>query len=236
MHTFDLGLLLELHGSTLDELVYDDPDRSSGKAEDRAKDLWQEIQKVYREQKVSSCLDHFRISDFHDPQHFCRMSCKAANARHLLPVLYEVLKRRSGNSPRDKHRLRAYKLLNHCYQLMMTSGMFLDLETWKEVETTFDQFMLEYNWLTKHSFDNNVLRYNFTFKMHMAWHIIQFARWLNPRFTWTYIYEDFMGKVARSCQACTSGTSRPVVASKTVENFWRAKYLRQKRRRDNVVC
>lgn len=234
MHTFDLGLLLEAEGSTIDELVFDDETRAMGRAEQRCNALWQDISKVYIKQKTVTRLETLKLSDFHNPQQFCKLAAKAAAARNLLPVLVEVLEDRHTGSERDDNRLRMYKCLNDCYHIIMTGAMFLKEVEWRKLIAQYDKFLLYYNWMCHYSLDHGALRYNFTFKVHAGYHVCEFARFLNPRIIWAYTFEDFMGKIARSAQASTAGTPLVLVAEKTVENFMRAKYLRQKRRRDGL--
>ena len=150
-------------------------------------------------------------------------------------MLYEILKDQSGNSPRDLHRLLAYKDLVEIYDIVMSGGFSWEQGRWEKMAELYDDFRLEYNQLTNYSIEQGALRYNIVTKFHFGWHIVQMARWLNPKVGWTYIFEDFMGKIARSAAACTAGTPLVKVAEKTTDNFRRAKYLRQKRRRDMIV-
>jgi hypothetical protein len=56
-------------------------------------------------------------------------------------------------------------------------------------------------------------------KHHFAAHIAIQARWLNPEVSWTYQYEDLMGKVKRVAAAARDGTPRVLIGRKVAERY-----------------
>ena len=67
-----------------------------------------------------------------------------------------------------------------------------------------------------------------TTKFHEVWHVIWFARYLSPRMSWCYAFEDFIGKIKRSAQACVCGTPMHNIPGKVMDNYIRALSLELK--------
>ena len=50
-------------------------------------------------------------------------------------------------------------------------------------------------------------------------HLAYQGKLLNPRFFWTYMSEDFVGKIARMGSGLLRGTARPKVALKIIKSY-----------------
>jgi hypothetical protein len=61
-------------------------------------------------------------------------------------------------------------------------------------------------------------RYSMVTKHHYAVHLVQQAKYLAPRYTWTYGGETFMGIIASLTQACVRGRKSNIVAFSVQKN------------------
>ena len=60
--------------------------------------------------------------------------------------------------------------------------------------------------------------YQMTSKFHFLYHIVWMSQYLNPRLTWCYAFESFVGWVVTSAKACVAGTPSFKVSHKVAEN------------------
>ena len=63
-------------------------------------------------------------------------------------------------------------------------------------------------------------------KFHFAQHIGLQAKWGNPRWSWTYTDEDFMGHLKRICQSASVGTASIKVVYKLMQKWFLGVSLR----------
>jgi len=89
MHHSCLGVLLYLLGAVLWELLYD-CDKFTGTIENRMQQIWDLISEIYTDLKTPLRLTHLVTTMFLNPDDYPCLSCKAAESRHLLPVMIEV--------------------------------------------------------------------------------------------------------------------------------------------------
>lgn len=69
-------------------------------------------------------------------------------------------------------------------------------------------------------------------KCHYSWHLAAGCRYMNPRFTWTYKAESWVGKVATLGASCAHGTrssalTLPIAAKYRIMvavHLWRVVY------------
>ena len=98
-----------------------------------------------------------------------------------------------------------------------------------DAESVFDNvrvFLLSYNFLAKDSYENERGHYNMTIKFHFAWHLAYHARWLNPKSSWCYKYENFVGLLQQMGQSCTHGTPMWSIPQKLIDNYLRLLSIR----------
>ena len=69
---------------------------------------------------------------------------------------------------------------------------------------------------------DGVYNFNMTTKFHEVWHVLHLGRFLSPRMSWCYSFEDFIGKIKKSAQACVCGTPMHNIPNKVVDNYLRA--------------
>lgn len=62
-------------------------------------------------------------------------------------------------------------------------------------------------------------KFRMTNKFHGVYHLAYFARFQHPRAAWTYVWEDFIGRIQRIGKACLDGTKMHLVSNKIMENY-----------------
>jgi hypothetical protein len=231
MHAGDLGVLKYFLGSVIWTLVWESD--LEGDFDMRVSAVWRFVLKAYDVGKVEH---NYRI-DWHTfkdvfsgqrgpkPSAYPELKGKAAQNRHLLPVLLQVCAALTHGQhltePKHVKRLEALQFINHFYELISGHGHFLPRGVATEVLATMEGFLLRQNWLNVHyTATLGVRQYNVTFKSHLLWHSAEQARWFNPRTGWCYREESFMGKVGKLVRSCVFGLG-PLRAPMRVAQKWR---------------
>ena len=61
--------------------------------------------------------------------------------------------------------------------------------------------------------------WHLVFKHHMFEHMAQQCQWLNPRYTWTFKSEDYVGRISKLAHACTYGVQPSELPKKIFEKY-----------------
>ena len=230
MHTADLGTTQNLLGSALYELLQEGP--YHGSLTKRTEQLWAEIQGQYSLLDTPSRLGSLQVialkprpSDWS-----CLTGVKAADTRHLTPVVLRICQAHNDGSEHHAHRIAALESMDGIYNLLEEHGFFLPTPAADEALSMYERFALHYNWLTNAALARGELAYNMTSKMHLLYHIIHSARWINPRAVWAYSFEDYIGKIVLAAHACTAGTPAHKVPEKLLQNWSTVMAMRLQRR------
>ena len=182
--------------------------------------MFSRIQAIYDKLDSESRLTQLSVSKFNQsaPGFHC-LSAKAAEARHLLPVVLVLCREVNTGSDRDLHRLEALEKLTAVYKIFEDADIAL---TDAEVDSAmryYEEFLLHYNALLQLAIARGERCYNFVFKLHHFWHIVDHARWINPRVVWCYEFEDFMGVLTKAAKNCRFGSPMSIIANKVLENY-----------------
>ena len=81
-------------------------------------------------------------------------------------------------------------------------------------------FYVHYAWLLHNSIDNNVRNYPVVTKLHMMYHVVDLAKFMNPRFCWAYEWEHFMNTIVTAAKACLVGSPMTLIGNKVVQNVY----------------
>ena len=87
------------------------------------------------------------------------------------------------------------------------------------LQTDVDCFLAHQNWLHDYGIEISQALYPVTIKSHYLWHMPQDARWYSPRLGWTYLDEDFVGRVAALCRSVTRSVAN-VQRPRKLLNKW----------------
>ena len=154
-----------------------------------------------------------------DQTGFPCLHAKCAESRHLVPVMCLVLHERGLATTLDAHRYEACLQLQRMYKIIKNGDMFLTSSEADNILDAVERFLVHYNFLHKYWASRGKMLYNVTIKAHVLWHIAYDAKFLNPRSAWVYDFEDFVGKICKSAQACVAGTPMHLISEKVCTNF-----------------
>ena len=180
--------------------------------------VWKEIDRLYHERNTTSQFPHLELRSFCDPSKphadFRLLKGKGAQVRHLVLILALIWRQhlRRGNR-NDRH---VEKLLDHlvlfynCLDYTDCKGMHpfhLPKQIAKELLKHVEQFLWHYSFLAEKSLTHVPAKclWNITPTHHYFWHLAMQANDLNPRMSWCYANEDFVGKISTIGMSCRHG-------------------------------
>ena len=220
MHASALGVLLDLHGSAIADAVDSDIGFIHGGTYAQRVDIvWADIHRRCREQNVAKTMSVITATMLGKQGKFPCLRAKAAESKSLVTPMLSFLLEKAPNTMHWKHVKGCYRNIAIFYEVIVGAGHVLSDEQADRVVRAIDRFMLHFNSLTNLASDRGIPRYNFTGKLHVLYHIAEFARFLNPRMTWTYQFEDFMGHMIKLGHACSLGTPGHLIPAKMMQHY-----------------
>jgi len=210
LHCLDnKGVASHLVGSSLHQLIYS---RVRGKeAHEELARLWRRMQELYTDLGVEERLTNLTLAMLCnvDKPHadYPTLHAKAAETRHLVPVVALLMVEEDDGSDVSQHRIEALKALGNFYKIMDSQHMFLQPSASNAVMQTMETVLLHYAWLHEDAADEGTWLYNIIPKCHYSWHLAYNCRYMNARFSWTYKCESWVGKVSHIAASCAAGTS-----------------------------
>ena len=165
------------------------------------------------------------------PLDFPVLSRKAAQARHLLPVLCLLCSRKRSVTPEEKLRLIALESTERFFEIIETADHVPSAAQAAEALSVTEKALRSYCALARLAIDAGKKMWNVTTKFHYWWHAAYFCKYANPRKGWAFKDEDFVGRLARIGHACIFGTSSAQVSTPLVFKYLSGLRCRFTRRR-----
>lgn len=210
LHTVDKGVAADFLGNVL-HLVNE---KMAGRSyKQRMQQVFLDIQSWYALHPCESKLDNL-TKGMVKKKGTCKLNCKAAEARGLVPYAVTACEKHLGNSVREETIKAAAKLLNSCYE-NLSSAVF-DSRRLKESCNKFALLLVS---LEETSSDG-------TWKVQPKLHLMQelceegLSR---PSCFWTYRDEDFGGSLAQLSRA-RGGRRTPAATAKGMLQKFAAKH------------
>ena len=144
---------------------------------------------------------------------------KAAQLRDLVPVVLELCERYNSGSTEDRLRLLAIKNLQRYYEVVAGGGMFLTEDEKGKLLQAVQDFQDAYGELCAIAQKERKMLWSETPKLHFFWHLAKQGQFLNPKIFWTYMSEDFVGKVSKLGHSLLKGTKVWNVPRKLAEKY-----------------
>ena len=208
--------------------------------------LWEEMVKVAEELKAEGAikydLNRFDLAWFWqgNRDYPCVTKVvKAAQMKDLVPVVARICEQSLREGPKleaqgpykdlPARRFWMMKSLARFYQICKEEGTFLRPSAADELQECVYKVGTFYSQLTKDAQALKLKQWSQVPKFHFAEHLAAQGRFLNPKLFWTYMSEDFVGKVARLGQALLKGTARHKVSLKVIKSYRMAWYFWMKR-------
>ena len=170
-----------------------------------------EAQKRIRALSLSDLCD----SSEHYP---CLKHQKAARIRHFARVAESLAEEHSvpGNKA-SQHRLAVAKTLTGLHQLLECKW-----QDWPKKHQVFvrevENMMHHYSWLAADAMVSGKHLWSLVQKSHLILHLASQSS-MQPRLSWTYGSESFMGSMVQMAASCTSGTPGHKVPEKVCQKI-----------------
>ena len=183
--------------------------------------LLKKIKEHYQPTHPSGQLTMLKPSMYDDgDDEFPKLKGRASQIRHLAPSLlytYEIFM--------DVTQLVQRQVVI-CLKRSITMEDILDehedaFKLSREKAALFLEASYDYLQVIsalRHHF-KGVRLFHITIKSHYLQHIALSAAWLNPRLSWRYMGEDFVGIVRNLIQTCQSGTPPRLVVSRAIRKY-----------------
>ncbi|CAK0894543.1 unnamed protein product [Prorocentrum cordatum] len=215
LHNMELGSAQKILGNVMWLLVY------GGRMGIRPpkvalRQLWLEIAQGYRKRGTKNQFNEIELDSFTDPKApnntFPELHGKAANVRHLAPVLVEIFEGCATDSDYDGHVRELLRHLCSYYHVLDHKGpdgapvQYLPDYYIRELRIAIDGLQKHYNWLSvQNPQPKNARLRGMQPKLHHGWHVGFQAVFQNPRAAWCYSNEDLVGRIATIVKAAASG-------------------------------
>ena len=207
MHTGDLGVLAHFLGGCFHTFLFEG--HLAGTLEQRESTLWDRVRRLYREHGSSTRVTRLARNLWCDPtkphRTFPCMITKAAENKHLLPIVCQLCQDLNSGSARDQTRLDAAIHLMRLYETFDTAGHFLTHEQHRRAVDAMWNFFLAYQHLNMESAARKAKVWNIVNKFHFFAHMVLASKHLNPFSVWTYPSEDLMGRMKKLAVASKDG-------------------------------
>ena len=173
--------------------------------------FWEELGKAYERGGVKQrmqCITEKMVGKWNK---FPQLKSKAAESKHLCIPMLDILEKFNVAdaewSDELLHCRRCFELLVGMFDIIDSNGMFLPTSASSDLLNMTERFQQHYNWLFVKADERGDQQWLFTTKLHCLWHTMYFARWLSPKASWTFSFEDFIGRLKTAGRACVHGTS-----------------------------
>ncbi|CAE7719047.1 unnamed protein product [Symbiodinium sp. CCMP2592] len=220
LHLLDLGTSQTLAASVVKEIIYhdmgDDVETNLGRFWES---VWNEYGRLGSSSRISNLTLGMVVTDTKSPhKDYPRLKLKAAETRHFIPVLASIC---MSFQSCKQHRVRSEVLqaLTSFYELLEVCDYVPTAEQHREMTKVWWSFLKGYQWLSDHAAKKGMKLYDPVPKFHYSAHLPEQAKFLNPRKTWTYRNEDYVGLVASIASSCAFGTRAPALSLKTAEKL-----------------
>ncbi len=219
MHSANMGVVLYLIGGIFKEIVL--YEETTGTIDQRVDRLWADIDFCYDALGVTNRIASLDKNKFMgSADNFGLMKAKAAEAKELLFSVRLLCQQRGTRDVHGNVRQLALDTLCEMYVIMDRNPRFMARDEALHLFELCDTYLLAYNSLAKDAADMGRLLYNVGFfKLHLAWHMCYYARYMNPRFLACFAFEDFMGRLTASAKACLAATPMSRLGCKVMENY-----------------
>ena len=168
-------------------------------------------------------LTKLHLSIFVNPKQprtdYPHLKLAATAMRHLVPCVLHLCKEHNSGSDRDEHRLMCMEAVAACYKVIEDGDIHLNARESTLLLHATERSLMHYGWLASDAITRGDLLWRVAWKFHMQWHMAYEGRWLNPRVTWNYSAEAFVGKMCKLAHACTFNTKKKKVAAKVIEKY-----------------
>jgi hypothetical protein len=225
------GVLGILIGSSLHTMIYmEGPGRQKVPPAARLALIWQKTKEICNDLEITNEMSQISLAHIHTPDkaHSSKTYFKAKghHTKVILPAIAKLCADADDGSAMNEHRNKALNaIVKFCKLLDVAPVVPSDLEAAMAVEF-MDEFLVESEWLNSWAEKQGNMLFNLVNKHHYCWHLSRKFKYLNPRVTWTFKTEDYVGKISTLGHNCAMGKSKLLVANVLCEKYRECEHLR----------
>ena len=200
---FVRGVASHLVGSILHYLCFlEGKGKQSVKPSDRLALIFEQVQESYRQLKTPTRLTNLKMSMLCDPAKphakWAKLDCKGAEMKHFcvafLPVAKAIL---APDKEEHQDMIAALTSMVALIDLFDKAHMFPTKKQYNEARNLEKRFFHHYDNLNVWAKKVSRLLFHIVIKFHTFHHMVRDSCHLNPRFTWNFRAEDYVGKIAK---------------------------------------
>ena len=244
LHTIELGLVARLAGSTLHALCYcggfpEEPATADPrKAQAILDEFWCLLKQAYKHLSIEERLNNLKLAMFSNPKRDKAfhgpfvLKGHAGELKHMVPAMALALQRLSQQHVEPLqwllHAAAAFLQLSQYYAALDAGDLHLTEEQADQVFKAIKASLQHYSWLHT-SFPHHrekCVYFQLFPKLHFCHHIGWFAKWQNPRTTWCYASESWIGSLAIMAHSCSHGTRAARLCLSLADKYLCALHLR----------
>ena len=222
---FCKGVCNHLLGSLLHHLCYfQGKGKQTKKPGDRLALIFNQVQENYRLLGSSTRLTNLKLSMICDPRQphkeYPKLDCKGAETKHLLAAFLPVLKAMlDADDALHQHMVGALQSMVGLVNLIDRADMFPTQEEHLEALNLDKRFCEHYWGLNQWAQENDRKLYHIVWKFHAMHHLIKNFQFLNPKYTWNFRAEDFVGRVSRLGSSIAMGVKSTRLSAKLLVKY-----------------
>ena len=229
---FCKGVLSYFLGSVLHLWCWRSKGRQLTKPSETLASIFSQVQLIYRELNSPTRCTNLKLSMLTNPDKphadWAFLKLKGAETKHILKPLALIAENVCAASTLEiDHRIAAcLKAMDRLVDILDESDMFLTAEQHSELKAASVLFFGHYSWLRSWAETNERFLFHVTIKFHMLWHLIDDAKFLNPRFYWCFKGEDYVGKVSDLTASVAMGVKSTRLTCKLCDKYRHWLHLR----------
>ena len=186
--------------------------------------IFSKIQESYKQLQTPTRLTNLKLSMICDPskphQEYAKLDAKGAETKHLLraflPVLKSILE---PNNTLHQHMVGALEAMVDLVAAFDAAGLFPGPKEFQAMQDLDQRFCRHYTELNRWAQKNDQKLYHIVYKHHCQHHLVKEAQFLNPRYTWNFRSEDFVGKVATLTRSLAMGVKSTRLSGKLMIKY-----------------
>ena len=132
---------------------------------------------------------------------------KAGEMRALMPILKDIAWAYKNTNPMGNERYLVLLYICRIQNVVDTSDYRLSDEKLDQLYTSVANLNNVMKVLQGDAAEKGKFLWRTTVKNHMSYHYGEDAEFTNPRITWCFQFEDFVGQVAKLACSCVAGRS-----------------------------
>ena len=224
LHTLDHGISQHILANTIFTIARE---QMPGSLVENVGILWQRMQVLYTRLGIrKNKLTQFKASylgikvESPNAQYPCLSGAiKGAQTRALVPVVFQLAIEFDSGDAVAAHRRLCLQALCRVYDVIHSGPMFLSATAAQHLGQEMRLCLAHYSWLSREAMESGRLLWSLVNKHHFSLHLCMQAKWVNPRFVWTYMWEDFVGHVKDLAGACAAGTSLLRISASIAQKY-----------------